>query len=211
MGREDDTTRTPGRAADRGPESAGTTETAGGALSRLEPYVRRGTRSGVIAAAVGILTLLRGAGSLLRRNWRQAIVRLGVGAGWLVVAFLQRRSRGVPGVGQDDVVEPPTGRVGGPTDVDETPIAIDEPGPDGPDVSGEAETIDEIGTEDEEPMDETDEGVEPVDERPDETGTPTDEAEPMDDIGITVDEEDLEEREGESDDGDESEDGDEVE
>lgn len=116
-----------------------------GYLSRLQPYVRKGTQSGVIAAVVGVGTFLRALGSLLRRNWGRAVTRMTVAAAWITVAVLQRRSaRERPAVpDRADVEAPMVPKTGDESGRSETTIEIGEPGE-------ESETsedpIDKIGT-----------------------------------------------------------------
>lgn len=216
MDQGDSRGRSPGTAAEHDEPA----EAVEGYLSRVEPYVRRGTRSGAIAAVVGAATLLRAGGSLLRRNWQRGVARLLVGAGWILVAVVQRRTaRGepdrpgvdresVPGTSPDEgrrgAVEPPGREVGSSTGADETPIDIQGPDEiDEPGVGiGEDEPEGGLGEIDEdEPTGGLEEGesVGEMDEDEDESiGGLDDEStmddaedEPIDEIGTDEDEEDT--------------------
>lgn len=181
MGQEDSPARSPGTAGASPDE-----EVDEGYLSRLQPYVHRGTRSGAIAAVVGVGTLLRAVGSLVRRNWGRAVARLAVAAGWIAVAVLQRRGsrRRQPMPDRADVEAPVVPETeddaGG-----ETTIEIDEPGEE---TEVADEPVDEIGT-----GDDVDE--EPVEPTSDELTLDDDERE------VAVDEGDATAGEDEADEG----------
>ena len=129
------------------PDTSPEEESDGGYLARLQPYVRKGTQSGAIAAIVGVGTFLRALGSLVRRNWGRAVTRMTVAAAWITVAVLQRRSARERSVVPDrtGVEAPVVSRAGGRTESrrDETTIEIGEPGEESETTD---EPIDEIGT-----------------------------------------------------------------
>lgn len=77
--------------AEQSPQQSGV---AGGILSKLKPYIRRGTESGALSLGFAVAMLARLGQAILKGEKLGAVMHALMAKSWIVIGVVQRRTFG---------------------------------------------------------------------------------------------------------------------